>query len=574
MRGIETGGDGCRPGPSPSRLPVAVRAKRVPDAQRGAPAALRPRPQLFPRPAAGRYVDGVLHVEERAPGRTYAQLAGIVFLGLLLRAAFFSGYPGTDDTYYIEAAYRVSVGDFTAFDSHFAVRTGLVLPTAAAYKALGVSLPTTVLLPFGCSLVGLLVAFALGRLLFDERVGLLAAVLLSVFPLDVIFASELFACVPVALFAGLTAYCLVRDGSARTPGPAFAAGLCLSAATLAGDTAWFCLLPAGYYFAFLSNHRRRIVFFVAGLASLLILEALLYSSLVGDPWCRWRMLSAAAARQGSDAMSSGLGLAYLSQPFLRLMTEQEFGLFPFALVPALAFHALRAPSRYSRFLVFWVVAVFLYTSYGTVSPLRFAPLPRLPRHLSSTTIPAMVLLASFLATCRPGRRHVIVAALCATSLLCVWLDNGRTVKAARKALHAFVVEHAGAQVVLDRPLLFDVLFFSGFRPDTRFTAFAETAAEARRIESRRSLYGPIGILRDLQDVHGAYVALSSTAGEELARHAPGAELVATMRPPDRLYYRLLRSPLFLWVLGLTRDRYRAEELQRLPGERIDVYRVP
>ncbi len=504
----------------------------------------------------------------------YTQLAGVILLGLLLRVVFFSGYPGTDDTYYIAAAYQVSVGDLTAFDSHFAVRSGLVLPTAAAYRMFGVSLLTTALLPLVCSLVGLLVAFALGRRLFDDRVGVLAAFLLSVFPLDVIFASELFACTPVALGSGLTAYCLVRDDSAPTPGPAFAAGLCLGAATLAADTAWFCLLPVGYYFAFLSNRRRRALVLVAGLACLPLLEALLYYCLVGDAWWRWRILAAAAARQGSDAMSSGVGLAYLSQPFLRLVTEQEFGLFPWVLLPALVFHARHAPSRYSRFLVFWVVAVFLYTSYGTVSPFRFAPLPRLPRYLSATTIPAMVLLASFLATCRAWQRHSIVAVLCATSLLCVWLDNGRTVKAARKALHAFVVEHAGAQIVLDEPLLFDVLFFNGFKAPTRLTAFADSAAAARHIESRRSIYGPVEVVRDLHAVRSAYVALRAAAGPEPARSVPGAELVATFAPPDRLYYRLLRSPAVLWLLGLTRERHRMEGLELLLIERIDVYRVP
>jgi 4-amino-4-deoxy-L-arabinose transferase-like glycosyltransferase len=505
---------------------------------------------------------------------TYAPLAGVVFLGLLLRVAFFSGYSGTDDTYYIQAAYRVSVGDFTAFDSHFAVRSGLVLPTAAAYRTLGVSLLTTALLPLCCSLAGLLVAFALGQRLFDRRVGLLAALLVAVLPLDVIFASELFACTPVALLTGVVAYCLVCDNAARTAGPAFAAGLCLGVATLAADTAWFCLLPVGYYFVFVSTRRRRALVLMAGLVCPLLLEARLYSVVVGDAWWRWRVMADAIGRQGSDALSSGLGLAYLIQPFLRLVTEQEFGLFPLVLLPALAYHTWRAPSRYSRFLVFWVIAIFLYTSYGTVSPFRFAPLPRLPRYLSSTMIPATVLLASFLLIWGARWRRSVVAVLCATSVLCIWLDNGRTVKAPRKALHAFVVAHPRAQVVLGSRLLFDELFFNGFKAPARLSVVVDNRAAGQAIEEHRSLYGPVQIVRDLHAVRGAYVALHGGSGLDLARSAPGAELVASFRPPDSLYYRLLRSPQVLRLLSFARDRYRIEGLQLLPAERVDVYYVP
>jgi hypothetical protein len=131
-------------------------------------------------------------------------ITGFVLLSLALRFAFFTGYAGLDDAYYIEAAYRVSVADIAAFDSHFAVRCGLVMPTAAAYALFGVSALTSVL----------------------------AALLLAFLPLDAIFSSELFACVPSELFAGLAAFLLIRDHDDTRPWPAFAAGACLGIAAL------------------------------------------------------------------------------------------------------------------------------------------------------------------------------------------------------------------------------------------------------------------------------------------------------------------------------------------------------
>ena len=506
-------------------------------------------------------------------------ITGLILLSLALRFAFFTGYAGLDDAYYIEAAYRVSVADIAAFDSHFAVRSGLVMPTAAAYALFGVSALTSVLLPLACSIGATIVAFAFGRYLFDDRTGLLAALLLAFVPLDAIFSSELFACVPSELFAGLAAFLLIRDHDDTRPWPAFAAGACLGIAAVMGDTALFCLLPVSYYFAFVAPRRWRAAWCLAGLAGVIAIESTMYYALTGDALLRWRTLSRAVATQGNlDVLSGGLGWSYVAQPFVRLLTEQEFGLFPAFVAAALWYHIVRrgsAPRAWSLhlWLGVWVVTVFLYTSYGTTSLSRFAPLPRLPRYLAPAVLPAIVLLAAFLMQWRPWRRHVAVALLCTTSLLCVWLDNGRHVKDSRRTLHAFVLAQPAQHFVLDGPLMFDELVFRGFRTDSRLSVLVEDDNEQAAIERKRSVYGTTPVVHDLTALKNTFVAVTRPSLLDRARAMPNAERVISFTPPDRLYYRLLRSPRVVRILGLIRDPYRVQGLQAVSSERIDVYRV-
>ena len=212
-------------------------------------------------------------------------------------------------------------------------------------------------------------------------------------------------------------------------------------------------------------------------------------------------------------------------------------------------------------------------SSSTTSLSRFAPLPRLPRYLAPVVLPAIVLLASFLMQWRPRRRHVAVGLLCTTSLLCIWLDNGRHVKDSRRALHAFVRAPPAQHFVLDGPLMFDELVFRGFRTDSRLSVLVEDENEQAAIERKRSVFGTTPVVHDLAALKDTFVAVTRPSLLDRARAMPNAERVISFTPPDRLYYRLLRSPRVIRILALIRDPYRVQGLQAVSSERIDVYRV-
>lgn len=508
----------------------------------------------------------------RADLRVPGALLWIWAAALALRLIFFAGFVGFDDTYYIDAAHRLAMGDWTPRDSQFGLRLGLIVPAATLYRLFGVSDATTGLFPLLCSLATIPLAFAIGRAVASEQVGLVAAALLAVLPLDVIFASQLVGTAPASLLAGLTLLFYLRARETSRSRSFFAAGVCLGLGWLCADVVLFCVIPLACDAAFRARREPRAVWILVGLATVAVGESIYYAAVTGDPWYRVATLVRQGATQGdADALSSGLGPAYAVQPFLRLVSEQELGLFPVFLAPAI-WLAVRRPSTPGvRLLALWVVTIFLYTSYGTVSPLRFAPLPRLPRYLASVVVPAVILLAAWLTTLRPRRRQLSLAALVASSLFCIAVDNGRSAKAPRRALAAFLGTEPCVRAVVPGSLVFDVLYYQGFRPSCPLDVLVADEDAARAMKEGRPSVRPVVGLDGADDT---YVVMPHPADAAALARVAGAPVVATFIGVDRLYYRLLANPVILKLLAATRDRHRMEGLATLRIERIDVYRVP
>ncbi len=435
----------------------------------------------------------LMSVIGRCDAKTKLLLVIIVAAGL--RIIFFAPYVKTDDIAYIQGAHFLATQQ-TIDPSHWGTRLGLIGPTAVLYALFGVNGMTTGAYPLLCSLLQVPVVYFVGRRLFGEPSGLLAATLLAFFPLEVIFASHLFPCSPIGLWAGLSCMFAVCQPSKRTGLNLLAAGGCIGIACTVRATAVFCLplllistvWPGG------AGRRRGVsIMFhwlcvLAGLATIFAVEAAVFYWLT-DEWCyRWRVLSQQVVHQGGEVVGAGTTLGWYLRPITRLLTEQEMALFPLLLAPAIVYHVCRRPGRHSRFLAAWALFVLVYTFYGTVSPLRFAPLPRLPRYLSPATLPAMVLLASFLFAAFGRRwRAVLVALLLASGVLGVWLDNGRAVAADTRELYAYMTDRPGQRFILTPPVLFDVLFYHGFEPPLPLAVYAAPPDERCDRESSRRL---------------------------------------------------------------------------------------
>jgi hypothetical protein len=71
----------------------------------------------------------------------------------------------------------------------------------------------------------------------------------------------------------------------------------------------------------------------------------------------------------------------------------------------------------------------------------------------------------------------------------------------------------------------------------------------------------------------AVVKSAAASGRVAAR--PGAELLARIHVPETPYRRLLRTPLVMNVLRLTRPRERVDDLDaKAHPEPIEIYRLP
>ena len=130
-------------------------------------------------------------------------LLGIVLLALIIRLLCFNGLNWDDDPDYVHKTYQVKTGKaFINLDNN-GFRIGTYYPAALTYALFGIN-------DFGCgsyalfiSLMSIVGIFYLGKLLFNEPTGLIAALLLAFYPLDVELASRL---MPDGLLSGFSLF--------------------------------------------------------------------------------------------------------------------------------------------------------------------------------------------------------------------------------------------------------------------------------------------------------------------------------------------------------------------------------
>lgn len=128
----------------------------------------------------------------------------ILIFATLIRLFFFVGLNLNDDLTYVNTAYDIITGKFRVNTWIIAARYVMNLPIAFFFLLLGVSDFSAALWPLLTSLGSVIITYFIGKEIFDVKVGLLAAFLLSVFPVDVAYATTIVPDIPVAFFMGLS----------------------------------------------------------------------------------------------------------------------------------------------------------------------------------------------------------------------------------------------------------------------------------------------------------------------------------------------------------------------------------
>ena len=477
----------------------------------------------------------------------------IVVAAAGLRLLFFSGIIFYDDYHYVTRAQILSQGQLVPPTDIFGTRLGVVVPAAVAYRLFGVSKLTTAAYPFVCSLLGVIAVYVFGRRLFGTRTGLLAAALLAVFPMDVLYASTLFATVPVTLLVGVSLGLFLLAEQERRWGLYLASGLVLGAGILVHESVVMVLVFYPVYALFVARPARAHLLVAVGFVAVAALDPVV-QGLLGNARARLAFIGSAAAR-GSWVDTGGLGLAWMAEPFLRLFTEQELGLFPWVLLPLALVRLRQATDRNERAVVLFFAVVTLWLLYGTASPYRYAPLSRQPRYLAPVVMAAMLMLAHDLITRRRWRtRALLTGALVVTSIACVALDGGRLRVRPFEETRGVLAQAKAVRVAVDPwTLRFPLLFVEGFAP--RYSLATLTGGSPPPA--------------------GAFVVMTDDVARQRVATWPGAERIASIPQPDSLYLSLLRNPAIGAVLRATRPEYRMRDLDRKAGSsRLEIYRVP
>jgi hypothetical protein len=123
----------------------------------------------------------------------FLTISNIIILALLIRMLCFSGFVLGDDPNYADDARTILDGSYPPLCDLcvFSFRPVLLYAISASLKWLGWSEFNFVLPILLSSLISIYLIYRLGELLFDRHTGLLAALLLTVYPLDVVHATTM-----------------------------------------------------------------------------------------------------------------------------------------------------------------------------------------------------------------------------------------------------------------------------------------------------------------------------------------------------------------------------------------------
>jgi len=320
-------------------------------------------------------------------------MAAVLVLALGLRLYYFVGININDDAEYCDSARRLATG----YGAHFyprhsidSIRSLMVLPVVLAYKIFGVSEWSSSLYPLTCSILTILLSCLLAKRLFGWQVAVGTGLILSLFPLDIVYSSQLVPTVPLACALSACLLCFVLGDdlyhSSSPRGKTKGAALLLLSGLLLG-AGWLINEPAplfGIVVVLYAVQQRRVcaahLLFVAGALAVLAAECVVLWSLTGDPL--WRLKIVHGSEQ---AVVTRTELSHYPIAFFKLLDiqfgyeEGHFGLFWYLFVPgSILLLALREKRAF--FLVFGSWLLLLYLQFGVMT-LQARPIAKAVRYL-------------------------------------------------------------------------------------------------------------------------------------------------------------------------------------------------
>src|SRR3989338_3882456 len=224
-------------------------------------------------------------------GNTKALLFLIVLFGLILRLVFFSGMGTSDDLAYSRYAASIDGGIEPESTLTLSTRLGIVYTTAFSYKLFGINDFSSVIFVLLTSLASIILIFYFGKLLFGEKAGLMAAFLLSFFPLDVFYSTKLMTDLPSAFFMALAIYLFLKsekiNNKVKSNVYCLLSGISLGMAYLIKELSVLIALFFVIYMAYNRKIKSQYWLIILGFVVISFIEALYLLKMTGDFFYRF-----------------------------------------------------------------------------------------------------------------------------------------------------------------------------------------------------------------------------------------------------------------------------------------------
>ncbi len=343
----------------------------------------------------------------------------LIVLALALRLLFYTGPIGSDDHDYYLGAHEIYEGIYHPADNYWKTRYGMLLPIAVSYAIFGTNEFAAAVWPMAGALGAVAMCYALGKSLFDRRTGLLAALLLAFYPLDIHYSGLILPDIPLSFLIAACVLAFLRGSQSKrhTPALFFMSGLLLGAAYSCRSMAVIAL-PFLFIYAALFDRKLRpaYLFFGAGLLLVLFAEGLYYFLQGLSPLHNFK-LNANAAIAVNSAGECSTSLAYYPRAVFGDLAV--FGPYFFLFVPAMLVSLIKR-ERSALIMLAWAGTIILILQFGFVSFSPPIPIVKVRKFLNFATVPLIVLAAWALMKLRGRLRWPVVAAVIAMSFYLIW----------------------------------------------------------------------------------------------------------------------------------------------------------
>jgi len=329
----------------------------------------------------------------------------ILVCAIFIRIYFFVGLNWSDDPYYVFLATKIFDNGFVPTDNT-GLRIGLHYPVGFFFKIFGVNQISAIMYPLICSILSIILVYQIGSTFFNERLGILSALLLSVFPLDIIYSTQTMGEIPLSFLTSMSVFLFLKGNSTKNGNLFYLlSGVFIGFGYLTRITGLIPILFMIGYVIYKRKIKINYFYVLLGLSIILLLEGIRYQVALGDFFFRIHEVS---GHYGSESAVRLRGLNVAMDYYPKVMFNLDYryrfrndkylvwyGLFYyFALVSIL--YLLWKRKKNSNILLIWFLAFFLYLQFGSMSFTRYVPIHRLARHLSILTIPCVLVVAVFL----------------------------------------------------------------------------------------------------------------------------------------------------------------------------------
>ena len=407
----------------------------------------------------------------------------IVLFGLALRLVFFAGMSASDSLAYSKAANEIDKGIDPNSTLTLTTRMGLIYATALSYTLFGINDFSSVLFVLLTSIGNIILVFYFGKLLFNKKVGLIAASLLSFFPLDIVYSTKLISDIPSAFFMSLGVYFFLY--SEIKPKLKYNAGYFLSGFLMGiGYLIRESALLIGLFFLIYVLYKKKIkkeYFLVAlGFLTIFAVELMIFYNLTGDPFFRstasQKYLSAAMiAYNYFGRLSFPTGLFHY--PYI-ILTTNILSYFYIAIFIAIIYCWIYRKKE-TLTIQMWFISLLLYLSFGSSSLTHYAPFKAADRYLTIITIPGILLLAFFLSEKKTIIKKIIMplilTILLLTSVVSVYVREDRNVLENLKEASPYI-EGLDKTIFIDSRSLKALDYISKYKKTTNLEPYPEDLA--------------------------------------------------------------------------------------------------